>query len=363
MILTRKLHISPLSKSISATCTLLLLLTTLVSAESKEINILFMGNSFTYRHDLPELVKTVIEEGHPDLKVNVNKIGYGGQDLFRHHDLYFSQSTVRRNTITIPEIEDYKKQIQSFLDMKQAPEFYQAYFKQMGKKPGVADTWEAVTSRLEAAMKTQGWLEDAIKQNRRVKWDYVVLQSWQDIVAAPDVGYAEYAKKFAELAKQEGAQVILYVTAPYAQNQAPVKGALDPAETKMQMQAIHHLAGEIKPYAVVPVALGIEAIQKGGTDLTFRYRNDFHPNNTCAFLTANMFYAAFFKESTEGFKFNTVTETKLTEAGKDPDEGDAKTVFDDPTKTLLQKAAYDAVMEFQADMNKGKPVAVGGGHQ
>jgi hypothetical protein len=339
------------------------LLTTLVSAESKEINILFIGNSFTYRHDLPGLVKTVFEEGHPDLKVNVAKIVYGGQDLFRHYEFYFSQSTVRRNTITIPEIEDYKRQIQSFLDMKAPPEFFQAYFKKIGKKPGVSDTWEAVGSRLEAAMKTQGWLEDAIKQNKRVKWDYLVLQSWQDVVAAPDAGYAEYAKKFAELARQEGAQVILYITAPYAQNSAPVKGPLDSAETKMQMQAIHHLAGEIKPYAVVPVALGIEAIQKGGTDLTFRYHKDFHPNNTCAFLTANMFYAAFFKESTGGFKFNTATETKLTADGKDPDGGNAKTVFDNPTKTLLQNAAYNAVMEFQADMKKGKPVAAGGGQQ
>lgn len=339
-----------------------LLLTTLVSAESKEINILFVGNSFTFRHNLPELVKTVFEEGRPDLRVNVQKIVYGGQDLFRHYDFYFSQSTVRRDTITIPEIEDYKKQIQSFLDMKEAPEFYRAYFKKIGRKPGASDSWEAVTSRLKAAMKTQGWLEDAIKQNKRIKWDYVVLQSWLDVSPTPDVGYAEYAQKFAELARQEGAQVILYITAPYAQNQDPVKEPLDPAETKIQMQAIHHLAREIKPYAVVPVALGIEAIQKGGTELTFRYHNDMHPNNTCAFLTANMFYAAFFKESTEGFKFNTVTETKLTAAGKDPDGGNAKTIFDNPTKTLLQKAAYDAVMKFQADMKTGKPVAAGSGH-
>ena len=51
-------------------------------AEAKEINMLFMGSSFTFRHDLPELVKQVFEEGQTDLTViETNPKGKGeGKD-------------------------------------------------------------------------------------------------------------------------------------------------------------------------------------------------------------------------------------------------------------------------------------------
>jgi hypothetical protein len=39
--------------------------------QAEEITILFLGNSFTFRHDLKELVKGVFEEGQPGLTVNV----------------------------------------------------------------------------------------------------------------------------------------------------------------------------------------------------------------------------------------------------------------------------------------------------
>lgn len=74
-----------------------------------------------------------------------------------------------------------------------------------------------------------------------------------------------------------------------------------------EINFVLELSKEIQPYAVVPVQLAINMIQEGGTDLTFRYVNYFHPNQRTAFLTSNMFYAAFFNESTEGFNFNTVT--------------------------------------------------------
>ncbi|MHC4995900.1 MAG: hypothetical protein ACYTGQ_12700, partial [Planctomycetota bacterium] len=84
----------------------LLIMSSLGAVEAKEANILFMGNSFTYRHDLAKLVKQVFEEGQPGLTVNIEQIIYGGQDLFRHHDLYFSETAVRLNSITVSEIDD-----------------------------------------------------------------------------------------------------------------------------------------------------------------------------------------------------------------------------------------------------------------
>jgi len=336
-----------MKKTLSAA--ILLMVTLLGVAGAKEMNVLFIGNSFTFRHNLPELVKTVFEEGQSDLTVNVDICGYGGQDLFRHHDLYFTQSMVRLNTITIPEVEAYRDKIQTFLEMEQAPDFYQEYWVQAGLKP---QPWEKLTTNsLKVAVKRQGRLIERLQADRRMKWDYVVLQSWQDIVEEPDAGYAEYAKKFTKLAAEEGAEVILYITAPYSQNQAPVQEPVQPERVEKEIQAIHALAAEIKPHAVVPVPLAIQAIQEGGTDLTFRYVNDFHPNQTTAFLTANMFYAAFFKESPEGFAFDSVTENndKGQGEGKDPDGGDATVVFDDTTKTKLQQAAYDAVVTFNSN--------------
>ena len=187
-----------------------------------------------------------------------------------------------------------------------------------------------------------------------MKWDYLVLQSWLDVVGDVDEGYAKYVQKWAKIAEKNGIKVILYITAPHAQNAEPVNAPVGMEQTNVEMRTIQQLSGRIQPHAVVPVALGIKKIQESGTDLKFRYVKDGHPNQYSAFLTSNMFYASFFKESTEGFNYNTVVETKDKGAGKgkDPDGGNAKVIFNNKTKTLLQKAAFDAVMEFNTGNGK-----------
>lgn len=325
------------------------------ATQSQEINILFLGNSFTYRHDLSKLVKQVFEEGQPNLKVNVEQIIYGGQDLFRHHDLYFSQTVVRMNSITIPEIEENIAVIESMLTMEKPPVFFTDYWKKVNINSNhKMRLWPRHRNHLKLALKTQNVISQRIKNNKRVQWDYVVLQSWLDIVPDVNAGYGEYAQKWANLAEQEGIKVVLYITAPHAQNKDTVVEPIGVEHTKMEIKTIQQLAERIKPHAVVPVGLGIKNIQQGGSDLKFRYVNDAHPNQYSAFLTANMFYAAFFRESTEGFTYNTVVENKSKGKGvsKDPDGGEAKVVFEYSTKTLLQKAAYDAVMEFYAGYGK-----------
>ena len=326
---------------------ILLLATLFGTAGAKEINVLFMGNSFTFRHDLPELVKIIFEEGQTNLTVNVEQIVYGGQDLFRHYNLFFSQSMVRLNSIKVPEIEDFMIRIDAYLDMQEAPNFYTAYCEQIGLAP---EPWSKITSNLEAARHMQRQLIERIRNNKRVKWDYLVLQSWRDVVADGGAGYAAYVEQWAKIAEKEGIKLILYITAPHAHNPTPVDAPRNAEQTAMEMQTIRELTKRVKPHAVVPVALGIQAIQEGGTDLTFCYVNDWHPNQYCAFLTANMFYAAFFNESTEGFAFNTVVENKDKGAGegKDPDGGDAKVVLDDETKELLQRVAYESVVQFNS---------------
>ena len=323
-------------------------------AHAKEINMLFMGNSFTFRHDLPELVKHVFEEGQPHLTVNVERIVYGGQDLFRHHDLYFSETFVRLDSISVSEVEEKITSIESLLATEEAPAFFHRYWKKLDRKP---IAWSVIEKNLLSARKRQGQLIERINRNQRVKWDYLVLQSWKDVVENVDAGYAEYAQKWAKMAQEEGIKVILYITAPYAQNAQPVTEAVGLQQTQMEMETIRLLAQKIRPYAVVPVALGINNVQQNGTDLTFRYVNDGHPNQYSAFLTSNMFYAACFRQSTEGFNYNTVTETnpKGKGPGKDPDGGNAMVTFDEKTKTLLQRNAYKAVMDFYSQAEIDSP--------
>jgi hypothetical protein len=320
-------------------------------ADGKErVSILFIGNSFTFRHDLPLLVKGVLEEGQPGLSVHVERVVYGGQDMFRHWTYYCSQSLLEQHTITRDAIRGRITTMQDFLRLKDAPREYVHYWEVV-RSPQKAKPFKDIQQNIQRAIRKH---EALLERNPRTKWDYVVLQSWQDVYPDLDEGYAKYATKFAEVARQQGAQVILYITAPNIQNAKPVAAPLLQERVDSEMKLAHELAGKIDASAVVPVPLAINMIQQGGTDLTFCYVNDFHPNQTCAFLTANMFYAAIFKASPVGFAFDTVTETnsKGQPEGQDPDGGDAKVVFSGSTKAYLQKMAYESVQAFDQQQDR-----------
>ena len=167
----------------------------------------------------------------------------------------------------------------------------------------------------------------------------------------PNQGYERYATKLARIAKAQGAEVILYMTSPETQNQAPVTEPYNVASAERDTAVGLRMAKALQPKAVIPVPLAIKNIQAGdadnpGTDLVFRYHNDGHPNQTCAFLVANLFYAAMTEKSPEGLAFNSVTETRLNK-GKDPDGGEPTVVFDNKVKTWLQRMAYESVLEFK----------------
>ena len=83
----------------------LLVLATVGAVEAKEINILFMGNSFTLRHDLPRLVKQVFEEGQPGLTVNVEQITYGAEDCILLGRVTLHPDDGNRLLYTFSEVE------------------------------------------------------------------------------------------------------------------------------------------------------------------------------------------------------------------------------------------------------------------
>ena len=71
-----------------------------VPSSAEELNILFLGNSFTARHDIAGLVEQILEEGDPTADVQVQRVIYGGQNMFKHSTYYFSQSFIEQSTLT-----------------------------------------------------------------------------------------------------------------------------------------------------------------------------------------------------------------------------------------------------------------------
>lgn len=311
---------------------------------AKDVEVLFLGNSYTNRHNQPDLVERVMEEGDPDTDYRMSRVIYGGQNMFKHATYYFSQTFIEQATISDAEIRARIVAMEALLESDQAPDVdeWEAHWMSLGSKRGQVK-FADIYKHIRSAIKNHKAL---LEENPRKQWDYVVLQSWRDVSADPDQAYAKYAIKLANIAKANGAKVILYMTSPETQNLAPVTEPYNPESADRDVAIGLELVKRIKPAAVVSVPLALKNIQTGGTDLVFRYVNDGHLNQTCAFLTANLFYAAWTGKSPEGFAFNSVTETKVKN-GKDPDGGALKVVFDDDTKLYLQRMAWEAAEEFR----------------
>jgi hypothetical protein len=189
----------------------------------------------------------------------------------------------------------------------------------------------------------------ANRKNFPPAWNYVVLQSWQDVSANPETGYLKYAAKFAELAKQQNTKVILYITAPYSQNMAPVTEPIEKERALMEVRLAYDFAKKTGAI-VVPVPLAVYRLQKDGTTLTLRYKNDGHPNQCGAYLTACLFYAAVFNKSPEGLPLSEVVETKIVDRNQptsDPDGNPIKRVFTDAERTLMQRTAWETMEAFR----------------
>lgn len=313
---------------------------------AEELNILFLGNSFTARHDIAGLVEQVLEEGDPTTDVKVQRIIYGGQNMFKHSTYYFSQSFIEQSTITEDIIGQRISTMKEFLKSDVAPnqEAWKQHWAALGK---TNVPFPDIHKHITKAIKNH---EALLRNNPQTKWDYVVLQSWRDVSELPNQGYERYATKLARIAKLQNAEVILYMTSPETQNQAPVTEPFNIAASERDTAVGIRMAKAMQPKAVIPVPLAIKNIQTGeankpGTDLVFRYHNDGHPNQTCAFLVANLFYAAITGKSPKGLTFNSVTETKLKK-GKDPDGGAPTVVFNNEEKSYLQRMAYKSVLEF-----------------
>ena len=53
-------------------------------SKKEALNVLFIGNSYTARHNLANVVKMMAEEGNPGLSLNPTTVIYGGRTLSDH---------------------------------------------------------------------------------------------------------------------------------------------------------------------------------------------------------------------------------------------------------------------------------------
>ena len=189
---------------------------------------LFIGNSYTGRNNLAQLVKSMAESGNPELKFEVTTVTYGGRKLVDHWRLG-TQNFVKQSTLTADEEQATIKSLEETIARDPQDNYAKSAFykhKQLLKS-----------------------LDSKLK-----KWDIVILQSSQDDLDGEKSLYVEYAPKFAELIKAQGGRVILYETTPGTQNSKPLTAPPDSAPVLQKEATIAALARKIDA-AVAPMSI------------------------------------------------------------------------------------------------------------
>lgn len=293
------------------------------TARPKKLNVLFIGNSFTACHNLAQVVKAMAEAGDPNLQFDVTTVIYGGRRLVDHWRLG-TLNFVRIAQLTAEEEAATVKSLEAMV-AKDSKDKYAA-----------------------AALARHRQLSKSLDRQRK-KWDIVVLQSYRDDLQGDKSLYVEYAPKYAELIKAQGARVVLYETTPTTQNAKPLVAPPDPAPVLEKAKVIAALAKRCDA-TVVPMSMVGLHCQRVRPDLPLRYVSDGHLNQTMGYLTACTFYAALFNRSPEGLPIDSVNEKARAKDGqpaKDPDGGPLKRTFSAKDRADLQRIAWEGLKEYQ----------------
>jgi len=292
-----------------------------LQASSEELNVLFIGNSYTGRHNLSQVVKEMAEAGNPGLEFKVSTVIYGGRTLKDHWRLG-TQHIVNQHAVT-------KEEIKATVDA----------LKEASKDP--KDKYAPAGFKRQAAL-----LENYPPS--RGKWDIIVLQSFRDDLDGDDSPYMQYAPKYAKLAKAQGARVILYVTTPTTQNAQTISSTPDKTPILKKSKSIAKLANSIGA-DVAPMALVAHRSQSQRPDLSLRFINDAHLNQTLSYMSACALYAAIFNKNPVGLPITEVTDIRFLEGDKtkDRDGFPITKVFSDKDRADLQRIAWQGYREFQ----------------
>ncbi len=291
-------------------------------AAANDLNVLFIGNSYTARHNLAKVVEAMAEAGNPGLDFKPTQVIYGGRTL-RDHWRFSTQNYVKLHELTLAE----EKAALASLE-RQAKDPKDKYAK-------------------NALNKHRGFIKEFEKL--RTKWDVVVLQSYRDDLGGDDSLYAQYAPKFAALAKAQGARVILYVTTPTTQNAKPLTEKPDAKPIVEKSRATARLADKIDANAA-PMALIGHKCQTQRPDLTLRFFNDAHLNKVMAYLSACAIYAAIFEKSPQGLPIDSITDIRYWQnkhKDKDRDGNPITRKFSAKDRADLQRIAWEGFQEFE----------------
>lgn len=288
----------------------------------KTMKVLFVGNSYTGRHHLSQVVESMAEAADPDLDFQVTTVIYGGRRLVDHWRLG-TQHIVSQHRVDEAEINKTIRTLEE--TTKQDPS----------------------DSHAKSGIKRQrAFLENL--SSTRDKWDVVVLQSYRDDLDGDDSLYVKYAPKFAELAHEQGAKVILYETSPTTQNNDPITEKPDGESVKSKARAIARLANRIDAN-VAPMSLVGLRCQTQRPDMTLRFDNDAHLNHTMAYLSACAIYSAIFDRSPVGLPTDSITDIRFfndKEKDKDRDGEPITRTFDSVDRSDLQRIAWESRQEF-----------------
>ncbi len=292
------------------------------SEPTNSLDVLFIGNSYTARHNLANVVKQMAEAADPRLTFNVTTVIYGGRTLKDHWRLG-TQNYVKLHSLTADE------QVATVASLERVAS---------DPKDRYAKGALAKHRRLLAELESQ-----------RTTWDIVVLQSYRDDLDGADSLYMQYAPNFAELAKVQGARVVLYVTTPTTQNAEPLTAAPDSKPVLAKAQAIATLANSIEANAA-PMSLIALQCQTERPDLTLRFINDAHLNQNMAYLSACTIYAAIFDKSPQGSPIDSITDIRYwnnKDRTKDRDGKPITREFSKKDQADLQRIAWESYQRFQ----------------
>lgn len=297
-------------------------------SDSNQINVLFVGNSYTGRHHLASIVKQLAEAGDPGLTFNSVQVIYGGRTLEDHWRLG-TQHIVNQYQVSTDQVSATIDKLK--ISVKENPDDQHAAHG---------------LQRMQALLKS---LENG--DAHRTRWDWVVLQSYRDDLDGDDSLYMQFAPKFAEYAKSQNARVLLYETTPTTQNQFPIAQHPDPTDTIEKSKSIARLTRQIDA-KVAPMSYVAMRCQHGNCELPLRFINDAHLNQNMAYLTACTIYAAMFERSPQGLPVNSVTDIRFWKndatTGKDRDGNPITKVFSDEEREFLQTTAWKALQDFNA---------------
>ncbi len=296
------------------------------TADAKSFNVLFVGNSYTARHNLANVVKAMAQAADPNLSFNVTTVIYGGRTL-KDHARLGTLNYLRLDSLTEAEQQATVASLE-----KHASDPKDKYAK----------------SALARHKKLLSELDQ-----QRTHFDLVVLQSYRDDLDGADSFYMQYAPKFAALAKEQGTRVVLYETTPTTQNAKPLAAAPDPKPVLEKARSIADLANRIDA-SVAPMSLVALQCQTARPDFTLRFINDAHLNQTLAYLTACTLYAAIFEKSPQGSPVDSITDIRYLDnkdKTKDRDGGPITRVFSEKDRSDLQRIAWESYQRFQKMRN------------